>query len=46
MYTQKKKLKEILRAWLEAGERDEDLADLLDEVGQSDLPLENPWESQ
>ncbi len=36
-------LKDVLGAWLDAGERDEDFADLLDEIGLSDAPLGDPW---
>lgn len=38
-------LKEVLGAWVMAGERDEDFADLLEEVGRADPPLEDPWAS-
>lgn len=44
--TTKRSLKETLRAWVGAGELDERLADLLDEVGRSDAPLEDPWVSR
>ncbi len=37
-------LRETLRAWVEAGPQDEELADLLDEVGRHDELPENPWE--
>ncbi len=39
-------LKNALRAWLEAGERDEDLAKVLEELRSRDRELEDPWESR
>ena len=42
---QRSSLKDIVRTWMEAGEHDETLADLLEEVGRNDRPPEDPWES-
>jgi hypothetical protein len=42
----RKTLKDILGAWIDAGERDEELADLLDEVSRNDAPPEDPWGSR
>jgi hypothetical protein len=37
-------LKDVMRSWVEAGEPDEELADLLEEAGRRDRPPEDPWE--
>jgi len=38
-------LREVLHGWVAAGERDEDLAELLAAVGRSDAPADDPWGS-
>lgn len=38
-------LKATLQGWVDAGEPDEELATLLEEIGSGDTPLEDPWES-
>ncbi len=38
-------LKATLQGWVDAGEQDEKLATLLEEIGSGDTPLEDPWES-
>ena len=38
-------LKDVLKAWSDAGAPDEGLAELLDEIGRSDAPVDDPWES-
>jgi prevent-host-death family protein len=38
-------VREAVRAWREAGERDEDFADVLEQVGSADQPPEDPWGS-
>lgn len=41
----KSSLREILRSWVEAGQPDMELADMLEEIGRGDRPPEDPWES-
>lgn len=38
-------VREAVRAWREAGERDEAFADALEQVGSADQPPEDPWAS-
>lgn len=38
-------LEEVLRAWIEAGPRDEEWAELLERIDREDRPLEDPWGS-
>jgi hypothetical protein len=41
----KRCIKDVLRSWVDAGERDAEFADLLEEIGRRDTPPEDPWES-
>jgi hypothetical protein len=36
---------EALRDWRETGQRDDDFADVLEQVGAADQPPEDPWGS-
>jgi antitoxin (DNA-binding transcriptional repressor) of toxin-antitoxin stability system len=38
-------VREALRAWRDAGDRDHDFADVLEQVGAADRPPEDPWGS-
>ena len=39
-------LRNALRSWIDAGEPDDELGDLLEEVGRRDPLPEDPWESR
>ena len=41
----RRSLREIAEAWRSQGPPDEDFAALLEQVGRTDGPEENPWES-
>jgi hypothetical protein len=43
--SESRSLRDVLSAWIAAGERDEELAELLEQVRRSDAPAEDPWES-
>ena len=36
-------IRDVLTAWIEAGERDPELADQLEALDRQDLPAEDPW---
>ena len=42
----KRSLREIAREWIEADENDPGFADVLEDIGRADAPLEDPWESR